>query len=53
MVRLIAPNGATVDVSAEKAERLLLDSGWSEPDTKAPAKSRASKKPAQEPAEKQ
>lgn len=36
-VRLIAPNGASVSVSAEKAERLLADSSWS----KAPAKSSA------------
>jgi hypothetical protein len=33
-VRLVAPNGTTVSVSAEKAERLLASSGWSKPAAK-------------------
>jgi hypothetical protein len=33
-VRLVAPNGTTVSVSAEKAERLLADSSWSKPTSK-------------------
>lgn len=31
-VRLVAPNGAAVSVSAKKAERLLADSSWSRAD---------------------
>lgn len=33
-VRLVAPNGASVSVSAERAERLLADSSWSKPTAK-------------------
>lgn len=45
MARLTAPNGATVEVSDEKAER-LLDQGYETADakSKAPAKKSASSK---------
>lgn len=34
MVRLIAPNGATVSVSDDKAKRLLAGSGYKKPTTR-------------------
>lgn len=43
MTRLTAPNGATVSVSAEKAERLIASEGYKavEDTRKAPAKKAA------------
>ena len=43
MARLSAPNGATVNVSDEKAKRLLTQ-GYTAVETKSPAKKTATKK---------
>lgn len=43
LVRLIAPSGALVSVTAEKAERLLGDSSWSKASASSAAKAPAKK----------
>ena len=52
MARLIAPNGATVNVSDERAERLLAQGYAAVETNKAPAKKAPAKKSASSKSEK-